>query len=343
MKNVCITDTTLTTLPHVPQKEALEFCRLMLGMGVTYVEMPPTLYRHIEGRIAPRRISLRISSYDDYVCFKGRGVAAFSVNAKSLDKFPEDVQYSGGKSEYHKGCAGFTVILPVEKEERLTEFKADYHKADVACRLRGFDYVMLDDYHEVFTGLIGGFGEKVCFDPCNSGFTATAAALEFIFSGGTAVCTSFCGLGGHAATEQLLEALNVTAGAQYDLTRLPKLRTACEAMIRRRLPGYLPVVGREIFIYESGIHADGINKNPITYEPFEPSAVGARRMLTVGKHSGRSAIRLKLLGMGLIPDECLIASLNEAVRALSEQNGRGLSDDEFRRLYDSMGKRIEDD
>ena len=46
------------------------------------------------------------------------------------------------------------------------------------------------------------------------------------------------------------------------------------------------VVGEGIFTHESGIHIDGVLKEPSLYEPYDPAMVGATRRIVFGKSSG---------------------------------------------------------
>ncbi len=60
-----------------------------------------------------------------------------------------------------------------------------------------------------------------------------------------------------------------------------------------------PVVGRNVFETEAGIHQDGLLKHPDTYLPFRPEAVGAPGIrLVLGKHSGRAAFSERLESLG---------------------------------------------
>jgi 2-isopropylmalate synthase len=66
------------------------------------------------------------------------------------------------------------------------------------------------------------------------------------------------------------------------------------------------VVGANAFVHESGIHQDGVLKNPLTYEILTPESVGlAASILTLGKLSGRKGLveRLRRLGLELEPHE----------------------------------------
>ncbi len=62
------------------------------------------------------------------------------------------------------------------------------------------------------------------------------------------------------------------------------------------------IVGRNAFAHESGIHQDGMLKNPRTYEIMNPEDVGFLKTdLVLGKHSGRAALadRARHLGFHL--------------------------------------------
>jgi 2-isopropylmalate synthase len=61
-----------------------------------------------------------------------------------------------------------------------------------------------------------------------------------------------------------------------------------------------PVVGENIFTAESGIHQDGLLKDPASYLPFLPEQVGAGPIrLVLGKHSGRRAVRHRMQTHGV--------------------------------------------
>jgi 2-isopropylmalate synthase len=59
------------------------------------------------------------------------------------------------------------------------------------------------------------------------------------------------------------------------------------------------IVGANAFAHESGIHQDGVLKNPMTYEIMKPETVGLNaNKLALGKLSGRHALRNRLKEMG---------------------------------------------
>ena len=67
----------------------------------------------------------------------------------------------------------------------------------------------------------------------------------------------------------------------------------------RTVPAWKPVVGSNMFAHESGIHVDGVIKNPKTYEIFSPEEVGLERQIVVGKHSGSRTVELKFAEYGI--------------------------------------------
>jgi isopropylmalate/homocitrate/citramalate synthase/4-hydroxybenzoate polyprenyltransferase len=124
---------------------------------------------------------------------------------------------------------------------------------------------------------------------------ATANSLGGLLGGASGVQCSLLGIGeraGNAPLEQLVLSLEVNyrrhTGIRLDLLE-PTARYLA-ALIGTPLPPFMPVVGEHAFVHESGLHVDGITRDPSTYEPYPPSLVGRSRRIVLGKHSGRSAV-----------------------------------------------------
>jgi homocitrate synthase NifV len=58
----------------------------------------------------------------------------------------------------------------------------------------------------------------------------------------------------------------------------------------RSIAGNRPIIGDDIFTCETGLHLQGLQSKPQTYEPFSPEKVQAERKLLFGSKSGRRAI-----------------------------------------------------
>ena len=80
------------------------------------------------------------------------------------------------------------------------------------------------------------------------------------------------------------------------------------------------IVGRNAFAHESGIHQDGMLKNRSTYEIMRPQDVGVPQTdLVLGKHSGRHALRDRIVEMGYtLTDEQVEAVFND-FKALADK------------------------
>ncbi len=135
-----------------------------------------------------------------------------------------------------------------------------------------------------------------CHDDLGMATANTVAAVEAGARWPT-VCVN--GLGERAGNARLAAvavacetALGLPTG--IDGRVLPALCAAVEAASGHLVPANAPVVGRNAFRHESGIHVDGLLKDPRTYEVVDPDRVGARRRFVLGKHSGRAQLRALL-------------------------------------------------
>jgi homocitrate synthase NifV len=163
---------------------------------------------------------------------------------------------------------------------------------------------------------------------------ATANALAGVRAGARAVDVTVNGLGeraGNAALEEVVLGLRMLLDVDpgLDTTRLVELSARVSQAARAPVPPWKAVVGANAFAHEAGIHVDGVLKDPTLYEPFPPETVGGRRRVTVGKHSGSSALRHLLAQSGQRLDEAEAQGLLDRVRALSTRLRRGLTEDEL--------------
>jgi 2-isopropylmalate synthase len=79
------------------------------------------------------------------------------------------------------------------------------------------------------------------------------------------------------------------------------------------------IVGRNAFAHESGIHQDGVLKNPLTYEIMTPQSVGlSGSRISVGKLSGRRGLQGKLRELGHEVEGPALETLYRAAIALAD-------------------------
>lgn len=173
---------------------------------------------------------------------------------------------------------------------------------------------------------------------------ATANAIAGLEAGATYVNTTVNGLGeraGNAALEELVMALQYTAGVEMDIqtSLFRDLGEYVALASGRLLPAWKPVVGSNLFVYESEGRASGVIRDPTTYEIFLPGEVGLSRRFSVGKYSGPSVIRRKLREQGYHPSEAEIQNLVPILRTRSIALKRSLFDNEVIEVYSILKKR----
>lgn len=328
MVNWRIIDTTPAARPVGCAMEPLAaWIGLTLRMGVALVEVTPDQFAALAGKIPAGKLTVRVASRGDLRGSAARGACSFVASA---DLFRREL-----KNE--REALAVTVELPsagwADWGNAAESSRAEWARGCGGFRLAGLSGLMAGDFGAFFASLRSRFGSEICLDISDADSCATAACVEWLLSGGRAVCASFAGLGGGGLTEEVLAALNVIAGADFDLTGMPALRQLYECVFAQKVQGFKAVAGPDIFAFESGIHADGIFKNPANYEPFRPENVGGCRRLVIGKHSGREAVRVKLMQLGLPADDLLLTRLNERIRRGSVRLHRSLRDEEIRAAY----------
>jgi len=205
-------------------------------------------------------------------------------------------------------------------------------------RVTGMSGAILWDYPQMFKRLKHG---SVEFCPTNRLHCAAALAAEWAISGaGTdgRVVTAFGGLGGFAATEELIMILRINnfIGTDKNYGFLPEMARLFEQIAKTNVPPNKPIIGKRIFHVESGIHVDGILKQPACYEPFPPEIVGQERKIVLGKQSGVASIRAKLSELKLRCGEEEIPLILAGVKTKAVEKRGAVTDREFADIVKSI-------
>jgi 2-isopropylmalate synthase len=137
---------------------------------------------------------------------------------------------------------------------------------------------------------------------------ATANTLAAVQAGARQVEVTINGLGeraGNASLEEVVMALRTRPTQFPDLgSRVQTEQITAASRLVSYLTGFAiqpnkAIVGGNAFAHESGIHQDGVIKNPLTYEIMTPQSVGlSGSQLTIGKLSGRRGLQQKLKELG---------------------------------------------
>ena len=191
----------------------------------------------------------------------------------------------------------------------------------------------------LITGLVDSLkGETGCplaIHTHNDFGMATANGIAALEAGARAVDTVILGLGertGCARLEEVAAYLCLVQGMKNIKTEhLKPLACYVAGITGRTVEGNRPVVGEDIFTCETGLHLQGLQNDPKTYEPFAPEKVAGRRKLLIGPKSGRRAI-LAHLGRnegqaGKLSDQSV-----RLVRETALNLKRPLSETELRQL-----------
>ncbi len=111
--------------------------------------------------------------------------------------------------------------------------------------------------------------------------------------------------GGNASLEEVVMAVRCRADVYGVETRVDAARLVPTSRLVSELTG-IPVqpnkaiVGANAFAHASGIHQDGVLKDPRTYEIMTPESVGwESRRIVVGKLSGRRGLAARLSSLGV--------------------------------------------
>ncbi|MXR41638.1 2-isopropylmalate synthase [Halobaculum sp. WSA2] len=162
---------------------------------------------------------------------------------------------------------------------------------------------------------------------------AGANALAGVEAGADQVQVSVNGIGeraGNAALEEVVMAAEslYDADTGVDTTMITEVSRMVEQASDIAVPPNKPVVGRNAFSHESGIHAAGVIENSDTFEPgvMTPEMVGATRELVMGKHTGTHSVRERLTDAGFDPTESEVRAITRRVKDAGAEGRVTMSD-----------------
>lgn len=170
---------------------------------------------------------------------------------------------------------------------------------------------------------------------------ATANALAAIKAGATHVNTTVIGLGERAGNAPLEEIIMASRHVhkmedQFDAKQIRSLSKIVSKASGRTLEPHRPVIGNLMFTHESGIHVDGVLKNPKNYEPFDPAELGMKRKLLVGNQSGLNGLKYEMEKIGVKLKGMQLALMLHEAKKESSRLKKSLSHSDLIRLYENL-------
>ncbi len=244
---------------------------------------------------------------------------------------------------------GFNLYVSVNAEdasrsdmEFLLQF-ARTAKEVGADRLRYCDTLGILDPFETFMKvktIIDIIGIDVEMHTHNDFGMAIANAIAGIKAGATYVNTTINGLGeraGNASFEEFVMALKYLEGVDLgiDTHLFRDISEYVATASGRFIPAWKPIVGANLFVYESEIRASNVMKDPLTFELFGPEDVGLERKIIIGKNSGVNTVTYKLNSLGFKVNEKEATELSEIIREKALAFKRALYDSEIIEIYKS--------
>lgn len=294
-----------------------ELIKLLHIIGSDYIELTQELYRELSP--LPKDIEFKI--------INGSMIESRIIRNKSVETSTSVIK----EIETKEGYDPSNII----KNQLYNNNYGLYNKNIETIRIIGLENIIFYDYQKTFSEIINIFNPNIEMCIKNKYGSATAMSLEWIKSGGSTVVTTFAGIGGYSSLEEILGGLSFLGKKVHhgDYKLFPEVLNLFEKITESKLQTNLPFIGKDIFNVESGIHVNGIAKNPSTYEPYDPSEIGRKRNIIIGKHSGINALEIKLKELNIEYNSEKLTFMLEDVRKLSTQNRRGLNNEEIKEIY----------
>ncbi len=132
---------------------------------------------------------------------------------------------------------------------------------------------------------------------------ALANAMAGIRAGANCVHTTVNGMGERCGIPDLAEVIlayaNLEGQNHYHLEALTELAEFLEKVTGFFTSPNKPIIGQYAFTHKSGVHTNGVLKDPRTYEPFDPSVIKRERKIVIDKYTGKKAVEARLLEYGI--------------------------------------------
>jgi 2-isopropylmalate synthase len=157
---------------------------------------------------------------------------------------------------------------------------------------------------------------------------AVANSLTAVLEGARQVECTINGLGeraGNCALEEIVMAVRTRADYFKLATNINTRKLLPTSRLVSHVTGIQvqrnkAVVGQNAFAHEAGIHQDGMLKDRSTYEIMNPEDIGlAQTELVLGKHSGRHALRQRVIELGYHLDEDQLQKVFEGFKSLADR------------------------
>ena len=267
----------------------------------------------------------------------------------------EIVKMAAEAVSYAKGLVQDIEFSPEDASRTEPAFLAEVVEAVIAAGATTVNipdtvgYAYPDDFAHLITYLyehVPNIDQAVLSVHCHNDLgLACANSLAAVSAGARQIECTINGIGeraGNAALEEVVMAMKVrrdlfghlTTGINsehlYGASRLVQSITGLPLQRNKA------IVGDNAFAHESGVHQDGVIKNPETYEIMTPQSVGVpTNNMVLGKHSGRAALLQRFESLGISVEEGDVVKLFDAFKDLADRK-KDVFDGDLIALYEQV-------
>lgn len=154
-----------------------------------------------------------------------------------------------------------------------------------------------DEISEIVTKAVSCVKIPIAIHCHNDTGCAVANSIAAVKAGALQVQGTITGIGercGNTNLSTVIADLQVKLGVPCvppeSEAKLTQLARFVAEVCNMKLTSTMPFVGKSAFAHKGGMHADGVKKNPRSFEHIPPEAVGNKRNILLSEVAGRSAI-----------------------------------------------------
>ena len=154
-----------------------------------------------------------------------------------------------------------------------------------------------DEISEIVTTTISCLNIPVGIHCHNDTGCAVANTIAAVKAGASQVQGTFTGIGERCGNTNLSTVianlqikLDMHCVAMENISELTQTARFISEVCNMKLMSTMPYVGKSAFSHKGGMHADGVKKNPHSFEHISPEAVGNKRNILLSDVAGRSEI-----------------------------------------------------
>jgi 2-isopropylmalate synthase len=191
-------------------------------------------------------------------------------------------------------------------------------------------YTMPQEYQQIVSAVKQVVGARALISThCHNDLgLAVANSLAAITAGARQVECCVNGIGeraGNASLEEIVMALKVRKDLVGCDTRIDTRQLLSTSRLVSQTTGLhvqasKPIVGRNAFAHEAGVHQHGMLKDRRTYEIMRPEDVGlTESKIVLGKHSGRYALQKRIEELGYSMGKAQLDKVFERFKQLADR------------------------